>query len=124
MRCGSRHLLDWKRFDVVKLQCAISQKTLMLGRYFSGLVRELPGRIGEHRCKPPLIGEAQQIKAERVHDALSCFERANLHVAITVMLQLKCWESLHKSLISRTFPAGNKEGEIGPKAAKRSHCHA
>src|SRR2546421_10677463 len=29
MRCGSRHLLDWKRFDVLELQCAISQKALV-----------------------------------------------------------------------------------------------
>src|SRR5229473_3810559 len=87
MRFEGRYLAHRKRFDVLKPQGVIARKALVLGGNFSSLVGELPGRIGEHCCKPASASEAKQIKSQRMHKFLPLRELpATLGLPITAIL--------------------------------------
>src|SRR5664280_969320 len=54
MRCWRKNLRHRQSSDLVKLHRAVAREPLVLGRHFSGLVDELPGRIGENRREAAL----------------------------------------------------------------------
>ena len=62
MFSATRELFDRQRHDLVELHCAVARQPLVLRRNFSGLVGELPRRIGKNGRETAALCEADQIE--------------------------------------------------------------
>jgi hypothetical protein len=62
MRCRHSELLDWQGHDLVELHRTIARQPLVFRRDFSGLVGELPRRIGKDGREAAALRKADQIE--------------------------------------------------------------
>jgi hypothetical protein len=68
MRGGCGEPLDRQRHDLVERHSAVTRQAPVLGRDLSGLVDELPGRIGQDGGEASVAGEAGQVAVDGAHD--------------------------------------------------------